>query len=257
MQGRRARQRCAASVQQNAAPKVGKTGKNGKAKALEFMNHQTAAEVEIEDAPESQDKVAFTEDDIALLEEQENVIASNIGAFLLLGEALNVIQSRNLQRITDPELTFEEYCSSKWGIGDKYGYKLISAYQCVRHLQQKLGPNGVTVYPSNEAQVRPLTKLEPDEQVKAWADVLKQSNGGNITAAMVDEVANGSAAKKDAKSEATPTTKNAATTPEHRKLQSIAKLIEKVKQIDRAKLNLEKLLDTINRIEKLLKSDLS
>lgn len=44
--------------------------------------------------------------------------------------------------------------------------------------------------PANERQVRPLTRLSPDDQVKAWSLVLKQLNEGKkLTASLVGKAA--------------------------------------------------------------------
>lgn len=46
------------------------------------------------------------------------------------------------------------------------------------------------ILPINEAQTRPLTKLSPDDQVKAWGIVLEQLNEGKkLTAALVSKAA--------------------------------------------------------------------
>jgi hypothetical protein len=140
--------------------------------------------------------LVFTEADKALLETQESVIAKYIGAFLLVGEALAIIKGRELQRILDPKLTFDEYCSKKWGFGQAYAYRLISGYECVANLRDSLAPQGVTVFPTNEAQVRPLTSLPPKDQVKAWSQVLKKAEG-NVTATLVLNIVKGASAKKN------------------------------------------------------------
>jgi hypothetical protein len=49
---------------------------------------------------------------------------------------------------------------------------------------------GEVVLPTNERQVRPLTRLSPDDQVKAWSLVLKQLNEGKkLTASLVGKAA--------------------------------------------------------------------
>jgi hypothetical protein len=204
---------------------------------------------------ESEAEGKFTAADKVLLQTQEQVIASNVGAFLRLGEALSVIKSRNLQKITDPNLKFEDYCSSKWGFGQAYAYKLIAAYQCSKHLQDTMAPNGVTAFPSNEAQVRPLTKLEKTDQVKAWSAVLQKANGGTITAAMVEEVVGDEESGSDTKT--TTDAKAAAGKAARKTLSAIAKLVEKAMQMDPAEINIKKLQFIIEKIEKLLQSKVS
>jgi len=227
------------------------------AKAGKSVNQQTV-EVTAEVVVESKDKTVFTAADKADLEKQEGVIASNVGAFLVLGEALSVIKDRELHKITEPTLNFDAYCAKKWGFGEKYAYRLISSYKCVQHLKTQLAPNGVTLFPTNEAQVRNMASLSPEDQVKIWSAVLKKANGGGITAATVDEVVAGKA-EKSTKPNATFLTESEkadkTAKAEHKKLKTIAKLVEKARKVDPAELNLKKLLDILDKIEELLNDE--
>jgi hypothetical protein len=207
--------------------------------------------VEATKTDESKKAPVFTADDKALLEKQEGVIASNIGAFLVLGEALSIIKGRDLQKITDPNLTFDEYCTKKWGFGKTYAYRLIGGYDCVDNLKDHLAPNGVTLFPANEAQVRPLTSLLPGEQVKAWSAVLKKANGGGVTAAMVEEVLEETAGKP-AKSYRKSKTGDANAKAELKKLKTITRLVEKALEIDPAERTIKKLSDVLIKIQELL-----
>jgi len=227
--------------------------KKVEAKADKPANWQPPA-TEAAKPAESKDKPVFTVEDKAALEKQEGVIASNIGAFLLIGEALSIIKERDLYKITEPTLDFDAYCAKKWGFGEKYAYRLIKSYKCVKHLKEQLGDHGVTLYPTNEAQVRDLAGLKPEEQVKTWSAVLKKANGGGITAALVEEVLTGKGAKAS-KSEATAETKTADAKTEHKKLKTIARLVEKAKQIDAEELNFKKFKELLDKIEELLNDD--
>jgi len=232
---------------------VSKT-KKVKTKAEKPAYWQPPVKSETEKPAESKDAPVFTVEDKALLAKQEGVIASNIGAFLLIGEALSIIKKRDLQKILEPTLDFDAYCAKKWDFGEKYAYRLINSYECVKHLKEQMTPNGVTLFPLNEAQVRPLTSLLPEEQVKTWSAVLQKANGGSITAAMVEEVLTGKGAKSS-KSGKTAETKTADAKAEHKKLKTIARLIEKAKQIDAADLNFKKFKELLDKIEELLNDD--
>ena len=59
--------------------------------------------------------------------------------------------------------TFEAYCQERWKMARNYANKLISASEVVSNLGTV-----VPTLPSNEAQVRPLTKLPPEQQAPAW-----------------------------------------------------------------------------------------
>jgi len=199
---------------------------------------------------ESKEEVVFTAKDKALLMKAESVIASNIGAFLRLGEALCLIRDRNLQKITDPRLTFDEYCSKKWGFGKAYAYRLIGGYECVQNLKAQLASKRVNVFPTNEAQVRPLTSLSPDFQVRAWMKVLKKAKPGGITAAMVEDAVKGPAAKpaRAFRVSIDP----AAAKAVHKKLATIAKLVGHGLMVRPEDRSVSKLSLVLEKIQNLL-----
>jgi len=199
---------------------------------------------------EPKGKVKFTAEDKALLEKKERLISSNIGAFLILGEALSLIKERDLHKLTDPDLTFEKYCSNKWGFGKAYAYRLINSHKCVKHLQKTMSPNGVTLFPTNEAQVRPMEGLTPDTQVKVWTAALKKANGGIVTAALVEEVM-AKMEGKPAKSYRHPKAR-AVENAEHKKLKTIAKLVEKALKVNSSDRTIKKLSAVLETIRKLL-----
>lgn len=200
---------------------------------------------------EAESMQAFTAKDEELFKEQESVIASNIGAFLRLGEALCIIKDRNLQTIRDPKFTFEHYCLNKWDFGKAYAYRLMGGYKCVQNLKEEMAPHGVILFPTNEAQVRPLTSLPSKKQVQAWAAVLKKAEGGNITAAMVEETVNGNA-DKPAKSHRV-SGNPAAVKAEHKKMQTIAKLVENALGVDPSERSIKQLSKVLMKIQSLVK----
>lgn len=222
-------------------------------KADESVNQPTQDLVEAVNPVESQDSSEFTAEDRTLLETQEGVIASNIGAFLSIGEALSLIKGRGLHKITEPDLTFEQYCSKRWGFGDKYAYRLINGFDCVANLKAQMTPNNVTVFPTNEAQVRPLTSLpSPKDQVKAWDLVLKKAKGDSITAAMVEAVVARLTSKSVKPLKKAP--KKAAAEVEQRKLKAIKDLVAEAKKFPKAKVNAKQWKGFLIKLEKLLKS---
>ncbi len=56
----------------------------------------------------------------------------------------------------------------------------------------KMTTNGAQILPTSERQVRPLTKLEPDQQREAWAKAVEQAGGkvpsGRIVKSIVDKI---------------------------------------------------------------------
>lgn len=52
-------------------------------------------------------------------------------------------------------------CLERWGIARRTAYQLIDASAVVENVR-----HGAQTLPSNERQARPLTKLEPEEQIE-------------------------------------------------------------------------------------------
>jgi len=107
------------------------------------------------------------------LEGQEEIIEQYIGWSMKGGMALTVINKERLYRVVG-FTSFEVYCREKWGICDKYAYRLMAGATCVDMLQKAVSPIGESQprLPTNESQVRPLTGLEPEKQVEVWKRVL-------------------------------------------------------------------------------------
>ena len=101
-----------------------------------------------------------------------------MGAFYEIGCALLKIRDSRLYR--DTHGTFEEYCRDRWDMGRDYADRIISSSNIVA----LLNADNCQQIPTNEAQARPLTKLEPEQQKEAWEMVLptkrKQGQNGPI-----------------------------------------------------------------------------
>src|SRR3989339_1472506 len=100
------------------------------------------------------------------IEEQERLsqlvkaIKGDIKSFYKIVCALQeIIDNRLYREISD---TFEFFCRDHLGLGRAYAYRTIAAAKVIKNLS----PDGDI--PLNEAQTRPLTKLEPKEQQLAW-----------------------------------------------------------------------------------------
>lgn len=109
-------------------------------------------------------------------------------AFYEAGKALQELRERKLYRSTHK--TFEEYCKDRFGFGRSRSCRLIDAVAVCDNLsysqmlpngQQKdeleTLPNGSQILPSSERQVRPLIKLEPDQQREAWTKAVELAGG--------------------------------------------------------------------------------
>jgi len=92
-------------------------------------------------------------------------------AFYLAGRALMELRDRRLYRST--HRTFEEYCRDRFGYNRSYSYQLMDAAIVVDNLQKC--PQIADIFPNREGQVRPLTKLEPDQQREVWQQAVKEA----------------------------------------------------------------------------------
>ncbi|BAY66818.1 hypothetical protein NIES22_69620 (plasmid) [Calothrix brevissima NIES-22] len=95
-------------------------------------------------------------------------------AFFEAGKALMELRERRLYRSTHK--TFEDYCQDRFGYSRRQPYHLIEAAVIFDNLVEKC-ERSVHIFPTNEWQVRPLTKLDPDIQPEAWQQAVESANG--------------------------------------------------------------------------------
>ena len=119
--------------------------------------------------------------------------------FYSAGRALRELRDRRLYRSTHS--TFGSYCREKFGFGRRHPYRLISAAEVVDNIRQlsltdiqaeteeEIQPTGPQILPTSERQVRPLTKLEPPEQLKAWEEAVQEAGGKVPNRYLVEDVA--------------------------------------------------------------------
>jgi hypothetical protein len=101
------------------------------------------------------------------LAQLEAVIKTYRQDFYSVGKALKEIRDgRHYQKLSFR--SFESYVRIRWDMGRSHAYRLIEAF-CVI---DNLSPIG-ELLPKNEAQVRPLTKLDAFSQRRLWRDFLK------------------------------------------------------------------------------------
>lgn len=115
------------------------------------------------------------------LVELERKIKTGLNTFVEVGEALLEIRDSKLYRIEHK--TFEAYCRDKWQMSKQRANQLVAA-SCVVDAITKMTTN--VVIPKTEAQVRPLGKLEPEDQPKAWAKAVELAGGEQPTAKQVE-----------------------------------------------------------------------
>ncbi|MBN3890321.1 MAG: hypothetical protein HWQ43_14525 [Nostoc sp. JL31] len=101
------------------------------------------------------------------------------------GKALMELRDRGLYRSTHS--TFEEYCKDRFGFQRRHPYRLIEASAVFDNLM-KMCPNGTHLLPTSERQVRPITKLEPEQQWEVWQRAVQEAGGKVPSAKVVGDV---------------------------------------------------------------------
>lgn len=128
-----------------------------------------------------------------LLAELERRIVSEFSAFHRVGMALAEINERRLYRET--HRTFETYCKNLWDMARGTAYRYIAAaevFENVSTLETNTEETMAIRLPLNESQVRPLTRLKPEQQVTVWRSVVDTVGPGRkITASLVNKAVKG------------------------------------------------------------------
>ncbi|YAF98330.1 MAG: hypothetical protein AB3A66_12030 [Nodularia sp. CChRGM 3473] len=122
-------------------------------------------------------------------------------AFYEAGKALMELRDRRLYRSTHK--TFEEYCKDRFGFERRHPYRLIEAAEVVDNIIKmcpnwtqneieteatKVHPDQVQILPTAEGQVRPLTKLEPQQQQEVWQQAVEEAGGKVPSGRVVKDV---------------------------------------------------------------------
>ena len=112
----------------------------------------------------------------------ESTIQRNLSSFYEMGIALMTIRDKRLYR--DGFDTFEHYCRERWQFTRMRASQLIAASGVVENV------NNCLQKPTTESQVRPLTKLEPEQQKEVWEKAVQTAPEGKITARHVQKIVN-------------------------------------------------------------------
>lgn len=124
----------------------------------------------------------------------DKIVRRGVESFMECGKALIEIQEKKLWRAGGWP-TWEEYCRQVAGLSKSYASRIINACRITNRITSQLEldnseklPNGNSVMPVSESQVRPLLKLnEPEQQTQAWAAAVEKAEGKQPTAAEVQE----------------------------------------------------------------------
>lgn len=117
----------------------------------------------------------------------EKVVVENFRTFVQVGQALAEIRERKLYRLK--AMTFEKYCKDLFDIAKSRAHQLMDAAVVVQNFHN-CGSfvEGSQLLPVNEAQVRPLAKLNAEQQVAVWKAALDSAPNGKVTASHVNKV---------------------------------------------------------------------
>lgn len=117
------------------------------------------------------------------MERLEGVIQKNIGAFYEVGRALMEIRDQGYYKDVLGYDTFEAYCKERWEFSRIRAFQLIQSVEVRENLLTR-----VNIEPSSEKQIRPLARLEPEQQREAWQKAVETAPEGKVTAAHVSKV---------------------------------------------------------------------
>jgi len=121
------------------------------------------------------------------LDQLEKVVVENFRTFVQVGHALTEIRERKLYRMKAG--SFERYCKELFDIAKSRVHQLMDAAEVVENFHNCGSfSDGHQLLPINEAQVRPLAKLDPDQQVAVWKAALDSAPNGKVTASHVNKV---------------------------------------------------------------------
>lgn len=111
------------------------------------------------------------------LAELEQVIRDNFRGFVAVGQALAEIRESRLYRETHS--LFEDYCRDLWDMSHQRAFQLEAAAKVIDNLATIVATSNdgaeVEILPTNEAQARELTRLQPEEQVKVWSGLVQEA----------------------------------------------------------------------------------
>jgi hypothetical protein len=130
----------------------------------------------------------ISENELTDEEEKERLRLERVveRSFYEAGKALQQLRDRKLYRSSHK--TFEEYCKDRFGYSSRRQPDLlIEAAAIVDNLSEKCDPMDL-VLPTNERQVRPLAKLEPEEQGEAWLLSVEKAGGKVPPARIVSDI---------------------------------------------------------------------
>jgi hypothetical protein len=126
---------------------------------------------------------ALSPAETATLEHYERIIEQGLQTFVEVGHALLIIRNQRLYREYAP--SFEAYLEVRWDMSRQRAHQLIDAAKVFDTVTTDGTPG-----PTNEAQAREMTAVEPAKQVEVWQDVLKTAPTSGVTAEHIKKTVN-------------------------------------------------------------------
>jgi hypothetical protein len=126
--------------------------------------------------------------------ELEKVLERGLRMFYEVGKVLTTIRDEKLYQ-EHGYSGFRQYCEQRWGLKKSHVYRVIKAAEVFENLMSWLNPSPIgdtypgEILPTNEAQIRPLTKFDPERQREVWSQAVKSAPQGKITAEHIEKVA--------------------------------------------------------------------
>jgi len=113
--------------------------------------------------------------EISRLGELETVIRENLKAWYAVGTAMIEIRESRLYR-NDVGRTWEGYCREIFDMSHQHADRQIAAAKVIENLTpigvKEDGSVDWELLPANEAQARELSRLDPEEQVQVWGQLV-------------------------------------------------------------------------------------
>lgn len=129
------------------------------------------------------------------LKQCEDNIRQNEGGSFSIGRSLGKISAEELYKAAG-FTEFPAYTKDRWGMSDKYAYRLIKAAKCLDTLTSHEA-TGTWVLPRNESQIRPIAQLKEEQWVVTWEKVMAKFGNRPFTAEDVKLVLNPEQANAD------------------------------------------------------------
>ena len=161
-----------------------------KSKTNNTSKTETVAAAATSEAPKvtSAGETATSPEAKLQLKQCEDNIRQNEGGMFSIGRNLGKISADGLYKAAG-FAEFAVYTKERWGISDKYAYRLINASKCLDKLTSH-ETTGTWVLPRNESQIRQVAQLKEEQWVSSWEKVMAKLGNQPFTAEDVRDVLN-------------------------------------------------------------------